>query len=126
MKSLEVLKKEILADGVIDAAEVNEIKTAIYADGKIDKEEADFLFELNDAVSGKANDASWTTLFVEAIASFVLDDDSSAGEIDADEAAYLIGQIQGDGAIDATEKALLVHLKNKLGSLPASLDALLA
>lgn len=125
MKTLEDLKNEILADGVIDAAEVKEIEKAIYADGSIDREEADFLFELNDAVSGKANHSSWTDLFVKAITSHVLDDEGSTGSIDEEEANYLLGQIQGDGQIDATERALLVSLKASLGKLPAQLSDLL-
>ncbi|TPN82142.1 TerB family tellurite resistance protein [Aquimarina algicola] len=126
MKSLEVLKKEILEDGVIDAAEVKEIEEVIYADGTIDQEEADFLFELNDAVSGKSNDSAWEGLFVKAITSFVLDDDGSTGEIDAEEEKYLLDQIQGDGQIDNVEKALLVNLKNTLGeSMPQALNNLL-
>ena len=126
MKSLEQLKNEILADGIIDASEVKEIREVIYADGKIDQEEADFLFDLNDAVSGKNNDPSWKELFVKAIASFVLEDDKSAGEIDAEETAYLAGQIQGDGQVDAVERALLTHLKSTLGKLPNELEALLS
>ncbi|MBE7648257.1 TerB family tellurite resistance protein [Tenacibaculum finnmarkense] len=125
MKTLELLKKEILEDGIIDATEVKEIETVIYADGTIDKEEADFLFELNDGVSGKENDASWKDLFVKAISSFVLDDEESNGEIDADETAYLVGKIQGDGTIDLVEEALLVNLKSNLGSLPEALENLL-
>ncbi len=125
MKTLDQLKKEILEDGVIDAAEVKEIETVIYADGTIDQEEADFLFELNDAVSGKDNDASWEALFVKAISSFVLDDEESNGEIDAEETKYLVEQIQGDGTIDTTEKALLNSLKNALGTLPEALENLL-
>lgn len=125
MKSLETLKREILEDGVIDAAEVKEIEEVIYADGIIDKEEADFLFELNDAVSGEKNDSSWKDLFVKAITSFVLDDEDSNGEIDADEAKYLVEQIQGDGVLDEVEKALLINLKSKLGKLPDSLNVIL-
>lgn len=125
MKSLETLKKEILEDGVIDAQEVKEIETVVYADGKIDKDEADFMFDLNDAVSGKDNHSSWNDLFVKVISSFVLDDDESNGEIDADEAAYLVSQIQGDGQIDAAEKALLLNLKEKSANLPDSLAKLL-
>ncbi|MGJ8550930.1 TerB family tellurite resistance protein [Winogradskyella wichelsiae] len=125
MKSLKILKEEILEDGIIDAAEVKEIESIIYADGKIDKEEADFLFDLNDAVSEKANHSSWKDLFIKAISSFVLDDDDSNGEIDADEASYLLEQIQGDGKLDDTEKALLESLKKTLGVLPESLQKLL-
>ncbi len=126
MKSLEQLKSEILEDGVIDAAEVKEIEEVIFDDGKIDKEEADFLFELNDAVSGKENDPSWSALFVRAISSFVLDDDESAGEVDDDEAKYLYEQISGDGQIDDTEMALLKHLNEKLGGLPSILGGLIS
>ena len=125
MKTLETLKKEILEDGVIDAQEVKEIEAVVYADGKIDKEEADFMFDLNDAVSGKDNHSSWNTLFVKVISSFVLDDEESNGEIDEDEAAYLLEQIQGDGQIDAAEKALLLNLKEKSNNLPDSLAKLL-
>ncbi|QHI37707.1 hypothetical protein IMCC3317_30880 [Kordia antarctica] len=125
MKTLEELKKAVLADGVIDADEVQEIEKVIYADGKIDQDEADFLFELNDAVTGKDNHSSWTDLFIKAVASFVLDDDGSNGEIDADEAAYLVKQIEGDGEVDATEHALLVYLKSAVDKLPESLEKLL-
>ena len=64
MKSLEELKKDLLADGIIDADEVKELEEVLYEDGVIDKDEADFLFELNDAVTGKANDPSWEVFFV--------------------------------------------------------------
>ncbi len=125
MSALESLKKEILEDSIIDNAEVIKIESIIFEDGKIDKEEADFLFELNDAVSGNDNDTSWKDLFVKAISSFVLDDDGSNGAIDADEEKYLFEKIQGDGTIDLIEKELLVHLKSRVGNLPKSLENLL-
>jgi hypothetical protein len=100
MKTLEELKKELLADGIIDAAEVKELEEVLYEDGVIDKDEADFLFELNNAVSGKANAPEWKDFFVKAITSFVLDDEQSNGEVDDDEAKYLYDQIKGDGQID--------------------------
>jgi|TARA_B110000908_G_C10149622_1_gene400692 hypothetical protein len=125
MKSLKQLKTEILEDGIIDAVEVKEIESVIYEDGKIDKEEADFLFELNDAVSGKRNHESWEELFIRAIASFVLDDDISNGEIDEDEAIYLFDKIKGDGKIDDIEMNLLNHLKFSVSSFPTKLNELL-
>lgn len=124
MKTLETLKKEILADGIIDEAEVNELQNILYQDGVIDKEEADFLFDLNDAVSGMNNHSSWTNLFVNAIASFLLEDEESPGEIDDDEAAWLFDKLNSDGKIDSTEKALLNFLKSKT-TLPANLESLL-
>lgn len=125
MANLEELKKELLADGIIDAAEVQTIKEVIYEDGKIDKEEADFLFEINDAVSGKENAPEWKTLFVDAITSYLLEDETSPGEIDDDEAKELYEQIKGDGQVDDTERALLENLKAKSKNFPEILASML-
>lgn len=125
MKTLEELKKDLLADGIIDADEVKELEEVLYEDGVIDKEEADFLFELNNEVSGKENAPEWKNFFVKAISSFVLDDEQSNGEVDDDEAKYLYDQIKGDGQIDDIEKALLVNIKAKSKNFPALLAELL-
>ena len=122
MSTLQELKKSILADGVIDEAEVKQLREVLYADGKIDREEAEFLFALNDAVSGKANHSSWEALFVESITSFLLEDEASPGEIDDDEAQWLLAKIQGDGQLDGAEKALLASLKSKAKKFPPALD----
>jgi len=115
---LASMKTAILADGVIDAQEVKMIRTVIYGTGSgagqgVDRMEADFLFALNDAVSGKSNDPSWKNLFVEAISRHVLSDDASPGEVDGDEADYLMSKIQADGRIDDVEQALLENIKRK-------------
>ena len=123
--NLQEFKAELLADGVIDAEEVAKLKEVLYADGIIDKEEADFLFELNDAVTGKANDASWEAFFIQAIADFLLKDEVSPGEIDENEAAWLVEKIGADGQVDGTEKALLEKLKAEAKSFPANLAAML-
>ena len=125
MKTLEELKKELLADGIIDAAEVKELEEVLYEDGVIDKDEADFLFELNNAVSGKENAPEWKDFFVKAITSFVLDDEQSNGEVDDNEAKYLYDQIKGDGQIDDIEKALLENIKAKSKNFPSLLAELL-
>lgn len=123
--NLQEFKAELLADGIIDAEEVVKMKEVLYADGVIDKEEADFLFEINDAVTGKANDASWESFFIQAISDFLLKDEVSPGEIDPDEAAWLVEKIGADGQVDGTEKALLESLKADAKSFPSNLAALL-
>ena len=125
MKTLEELKKDLLADGIIDAGEVKELEEVLFADGVIDKKEADFLFELNNVVSGKDNAPEWKDFFVKAITSFVLDDEKSNGEIDDDEAKYLYEQIKDDGQIDDIEKALLENIKAKSANFPDLLAELL-
>jgi len=121
-KSLDDFASEILEDGIVDANEVEEIKERIYADGVIDRDEADFLFTLNDGVSGKENDPSWKELFVEAVSDHVLKDETSPDELDNDEASYLIEKIKGDGVVDDVELALLVNITAKSKSCPDSFN----
>lgn len=120
--TLEEIKAAILEDGIIDADEAAALKDRLYDDGVIDKEEADFLFEVNDAVSGKANDPAWIALFVEALTDYVLADEETPGEVDEDEAAYLIAQIDGDGQVDDIEKALLLNIEAKASKIHSSLQ----
>lgn len=126
MKSLEQLKNELLADGIIDAKEVNELRDFLYADGKIDSEEAEFLFEINNAVSGNNNDTAWESLFIEAITSYLLEDENSPGEIDEEETNWLYEKIKGDGQIDSIEKNLLLNIKTKAKAFPSKLESLLS
>ena len=120
-KPLVELIADITADGVVDADEVAGMRQRLYADGKIDREEADFLFAINEAVSGNANDPGWRKLFVDAITSHVLEDEESPGVIDEQEAAWLITKIEGDLQVDETEKALLASIKKNAKSIHESL-----
>lgn len=122
-KPLSQLVADITADGVVDADEVAGMRKRLYADGVIDREEADFLFAVNDAVSGHANDPGWKKLFVEALTSHLLEDKKSPGEVDAQEAAWLIKKIEGDRQVDETEKALLTSIKTKAKSIHESLKS---
>ena len=124
--SLEELKKDLLADGKIDAEKVNKLREVLFADGKIDQEEADFLFEINDAVSGKPNDSSWKAFFVEAISDYLLNDEKSPGVIDEDEGKWLEAKINNDGKLDTVERALVASLRRKSKSMPKSLSTVLS
>lgn len=116
---LDELKMAVIADGVIDADEAKHLSQRLYADGIIDREEADFLFAVNDAVSGADNDPAWQALFVDALTSHVLDDEKSPNVLDNDEAAYVIGKIDADGTVDAVELHLLVNICARAESAPA-------
>ena len=124
MTNLESLKADILADGIIDADEAKQLTDLLYEDGEIDQEEADFLFELNDAVSGNNNAPEWEALFIKAICDFLLEDANSPGEIDAEEADWLVAKIGADGQVDELELKLLKALKEKAKDFPAKLQQL--
>lgn len=117
--------EDLIGDGIIDAQEVTKIRERIYADGVIDREEADFLFTVNDGVSGNDNHPTWKPLFVDALTAHLLEDDISPGEIDKDEEGWLVGKIQGDGQVDDCEKALLLNIQTKAKTFPNSLAELL-
>lgn len=115
---LSELAAAITADGVVDAEEVQKIRERIFADQVIDREEADFLFTINDAVSEGNNDPGWQDLFVEALTTHVLKDEKSPDVLDDEEANYLMAKIQADKKVDATELALLVNLCASAKSTP--------
>ena len=110
---LKDLVQDIVADGVVDKAEVARMRKRLYADAVIDREEADFIFDVNDAVSGHKNAPGWQKLFVEALTDHVLGDKTSPGEVDEKEASYLISKIKTDRQVDTAELALLVNITAK-------------
>lgn len=124
-QTLTELKNAIIEDGVVDADEVEKLRERIFKDSKIDKQEAELLFQINNAVSGRENDPGWQELFVSVVSNFVLMDLSSPGEIDESEAAWLIGMMQGDGRIDQIELALLKEISERAQKVDSKLQAII-
>lgn len=102
---MKELVKNILADGKIEASEVEELRKTIMADGKVDGVEAEALFQLNNEAKEKCPE--FKDLFVEGIKSFILSDGK---EISDEDTEFLCQQISADGQIDENEKALLEAL----------------
>jgi len=125
MSDLNELKTSIISDGRVDDSEVDKLRTILRADGTIDRDEADLLFDINDAVSGASNASSWPVFFSEALTSHVLEDATSPGVVRADEALYLKDRIHKDGQVDAAERLLLETLRTKAQApVPAELTFL--
>lgn len=122
MSDLIELKNKILSSRIIGENEVKEIKVAIYEDKKIDLNEAVFLFDLNDKFSGIENHSSWSELFIEAICSFLFNDENSPGVVDENEAKWLLKRIESDGKLDPLEKELLITIKKRSKSIPKNLE----
>lgn len=77
MSGQGVVAGKMLTPGIIGEAEVDLLRRVLYAgSGKggigITRVEAETLFALNDATSGKANHSSWLTLFVHAVANYLM------------------------------------------------------
>lgn len=115
-QDLEQMRQEIRAAGVVDADAVKRLKQLLGSQRPIGRQEAELLFDINDAVSRQRNDPSWQAFFVEAISGHVLEDEQSPGEVDAAEAEWLVKRIEADKRYDDTEKALLANIKHLIRS----------
>jgi hypothetical protein len=104
MAQLNELKSRLLADGKIEDDEVGLIRQELFADGKIDRDEVEFLI----AVRNEAKEVcpSFEELFFAALKENVLGD----GSIDADEAVWLRKMLFADGKVDDAEKKFLKDL----------------
>lgn len=124
MANLDDLKTAIISDGTVDAGEVDQLRNAM-PPRTIDRERADILFQINDAVSGNNNDPSWPVYFSEAVASYVVDDEATPGVVSDEEAGYIKDRIDRDGKVDVAERALLERLRAKAQQpVPAELTGL--
>jgi hypothetical protein len=112
--SLKEILAHISAGVVVDKAVVQSLRERLFADGRIDRSEANLLFDLNNVTTkNSGHDSAWQDLFVEGISSYLLDDPNSPHKIDESEGAWLAARIGEDGQCDANERALLAHLKQK-------------
>ena len=117
----------VIADGVVDADEVQALRDDIFDDGVVDKEEVEAVFEINDAVSGNDNDPGWGVLVADVVCGFALEDEETPGVVDKEEGDFLADLIMGDGEVDDVEKGALAALKEKAESIePSKLTEILA
>jgi uncharacterized membrane protein YqhA len=122
MNTLTELKKAIFADGIIDEDNVRQLREALFAGKGMNREKADFLFEIKNSISKNKMTKGLSNLFVEAISAFLLNDDDSPGEIDDNEAKWLRARIQIKGYADAADKKLLENLRRKSINFPQVLN----
>lgn len=111
------LARRVAADGQISAEELFSLRQLGWGDGKIYREEAEAIFEINRALDRP--DAEWVDFFVEAIGEFVLNGTEPRGMCDDEEARWLIGAIDRDGRLDTmAELELLVRVIERAQNVP--------
>lgn len=116
----------ILADGTIGDDKVRVLRKALWADGKINVDEVQFLVELRNRGQKKAKakkediNPNFEKLFFKAIEENVLKD----GSISANETEWLRKMIFADRKVDSSEKKLLTVLKKKAKATSPEFDAL--
>ena len=107
MLQLRQLLENVLANGKVEGHELEVLRRELYADGKIDRSEADFLVEMHKRVQRVT--PAFENFFYQAIKDHVLAD----GKIDAEEVAWLRQLLYADGKIDDRERKFLHQLRGE-------------
>ena len=106
MLDLRQIEHAILANGRVDGPELEALRQHVYADGKIQRREADFLVELHKRVEHRT--PAFEKFFYQAIKDHILAD----GRIDAGEAVLFAICTQRENCIIATgDKQCLLGLR---------------
>ncbi len=111
MLHLRQMEQAILANGKVDGPELEALRRQLYAGGKIERREADFLVELYKRVQHRT--PAFERFFYQAIKDHVLAD----GRIDAEEAAWLRQMLSADGKLEDEERKLLHELNGEAGQV---------
>ena len=119
MANLRELMADVLADGRIDGQAIERLRRELYADGKIDRTEADFLVELHKRIQRPTGHA-WEQFFYGAIKDHLLAD----GSIDAEETDWLRQMLWFDGEIDEDERKFLHQLRGEAKQVSPEFKAL--
>ena len=114
----KLCKSLILADGYIERKETDIIKRELLADGVISKSEAEFLIDLRNSAPKAV--VEFHQFVFEVVKKAILAD----GDISKAEADWLVKFLLADGVVDDQEKAFLRDLKASAKSVSPEFDAL--
>jgi hypothetical protein len=114
----------LLSDGVIEESEVNVIKKELYANGKIDQKELEFLIDLRSAAHKKARGTPLSTRFENLFFKAVHDNVLAHGNLTAKETAFLRKAIMTNGKMHDAEKAFVKRLKKAAKTTSPAFDKL--
>ena len=113
---------EVLATRKITAAQVREIRAALYNDGVSEAGEVERLFAMDEAATEA--DPAWSELFIEAVTDYLVNQVEPQGYISEENANWLIDRISRDGMVKtSSELEILVNVLEKARSSPARLSA---
>ncbi len=118
MLELRQLIEDILANGKVEGNELEVLRRELYADGRIDRREADLLVEMHKRV--QRDSPAFEEFFYKAIKDHILTD----GRIDPEEVAWLRQMLSADGRITNREKKFLHELRGEAKQTCPEFEAL--
>ena len=116
------IARQAAADRTISAEEVAALRKAGWADGRMTREEAEIVFATQRAIHYPSRE--WSDFFAEAIRNYVLNGSDPRGFASAEEAEWLIGQVEMDGKVcSMTELELLTGIIERAQNVPETLKS---
>ena len=114
------IARQAAAGRTISDEEILALRHTGWADGAMKLDEAEAVFEINDALAEPS--VEWSDFFVEAIGEFVINGTVPRGYVSDANAAWLIARIDRDGVVQGmTELELLVRVLERSANVPLSL-----
>ena len=96
------------------------VRRAVWPDGRVSDAEAGIVFDLNRLISEPSEE--WRDFFIEALTDYVVNQKAPRGYVDEANAAWLIGEVDGDGApVSRLEIELVVKVIERALNCPATL-----
>jgi hypothetical protein len=120
MSNLRQIEETILATGRVDGPELEALRAQMYARGKIERREADFLVELHKRVEHRS--PAFDQFFFQAIKDHIL----ANGRGNAEETAWLRRMLFADGKIKDEERKFLHELKGEAKAVSRDFETLFA
>jgi hypothetical protein len=120
MQNLQEIEQAILANGRVDGPELEALRHKLYAGGKIERRDADFLVELHKRVQHMT--PAFEKFFYQAIKDYIL----AHGRIDAEETTWLRQMLFADGKIKDEERKFLHELKGEAKKVSPEFELLFA
>lgn len=118
MEDLLSIKRQIISDGELTDSDIQLLENKLFDEEGMTRKKADFLFDLKNTIHKDRLTNEFKELFVKAITTYLLEDESSPGEIEESEARWLRAKIQTRGFVDKLDLKLLNNLKRKSINYP--------
>jgi hypothetical protein len=113
---------DILARGAVTEADVLQLRRSFYADGIIDRAEAESMFAIHRGV--KTHAAGWGDCFVEMLTDHIVQQAKPEGYLTIENAGWLASHIAPNGQIESRDELeLLINVLDKARWSPQSLAA---
>lgn len=118
MTSLRDIEERVVANGRIEGHEIRLLRELLYADGKIDRDEADFLVGVHKRVVNRSH--QFQQFFYDTIKKHILED----GRITAEETEWIRQMIEHDERLEDEERKFLHQLKGEAERVSPEFEAL--